>query len=309
MLKIGQINFINCLPINLPLERLGLADDIELEIIEGPPAVLNEKLRNGELDLAPISSYEYLQNKDKYQYLDGISISSKVEADSVLFFCNLEFWAEEKKVIHVTNKSATSVNLLKILLRELYKLNLEEIEFVTFSDNADYDAKLLIGDEALKEDKSKYEEVLDLGAKWYELTKLSDLSSKSQERGLREPARASRNLLAINEGERNDAIGACQAGLPMVFGLWTVNQESEIYKNSELFHLVNKRFCELRDKGLNDFYPDMIIEAYKQTGVSRSVLKKYFDNLDYGFSERHLKSLTLIGQYSNDVSQAPIMLN
>ncbi len=255
-LKVGQINFINCLPINLPLAKLGLGDKIEYEIFNSVPAVLNQKLSLGELDIAPISSYEYLQNKEKYQYLDGISISSKIEADSVLFFCDLDFWQKEKKIIHVTNKSATSVNLLKVLLKELYKFDLSQIRFEIFDEDERYDAKLLIGDEALQKDKSQYEEVIDLGAKWHELT-----------------------------------------GLPMVFGLWTVNKNSELFKSPELFNFVNQRFLELRDMGFNEFYPDMIIEAYKETGLSRTLLKNYFKNLDYGFTDKHKKSLELFESY------------
>lgn len=256
MLKIGQINFINCLPINLPLERLGLGDEIEYEIFNSVPATLNQKLSSGELDLAPISSFEYLQNQDKYQRLEGISISSKIEADSVLFFCNLDFWQKENKIIHVTNKSATSVNLLKVLLKELYKLDMDKIKFETFKDNQNYEAKLLIGDEALKEEKTKYEEVIDLGSKWHELT-----------------------------------------GLPMVFGLWTINKESDLFKNPNLLENINHKLLQLRDKGLNEFYPDMIIEAYKETGINRASLKKYFKNLDYGFTDKHLESLKLFESY------------
>ena len=250
MLRIGQINFINCLPVNLPLERFGLRDDLEYEVVEGSPAFLNEKLKNGELDLAPISSFEYLANKDKYEILDGISISAKDSADSVLFFCDLDFWAKEEKVIHLTNKSATSVNLLKVILKEHYKFDLSQIRFEVFDLNQKYDAKLLIGDEALKEDKTQYEEVIDLGSKWKEIT-----------------------------------------GLPMVFGLWTVNKESELYKDQELFKFINQRFLELRDMGFGTLYPDMIIEAFKQSGLNRSTLKTYFNNLDYSFSKEHKESL------------------
>jgi chorismate dehydratase len=255
-INIGQINFINCLPINLPLARLGLLDNLEYEIFDSVPSDLNQKLFCGELDIAPISSYEYLINKDKYQYLDGISISSKKEADSVLFFCDLAFWSNPNKVIHVTNKSATSVNLLKILIKEFYKFDLSQISFEVFDLNQKYQAKLLIGDEALQEDKTQYEEVIDLGAKWFELT--------------------------------------C---LPMVFGLWTINKSSELFKNQELVKEVNERFLELRDKGFNEFYPDMIIEAFKKTGLSKTVLKKYFSNLDYSFSDKHKESLDFFESY------------
>lgn len=256
-ISLGQINFINCLPVNLPLQKLGLGENVDYEILNTVPAVLNQKLNSGELDIAPISSYEYLSNQDKYKYLDGISISSKIEADSVLFFCDLEFWQKPKKLVHITDKSATSVNLLKVLFKEFYKFDLDEIEFVKFSENARYDAKLLIGDEAMKEDKTGYEEVIDLGAKWYEFT-----------------------------------------GLPMVFGLWTVNKSSNLFQDPDLFDLINKRILELRDRGLNEFLPDVIIEAFRETGLSKTVLRKYFNNLDYSFTDKHKESLALFESFS-----------
>ncbi len=266
MLKIGQINFINCLPVNLPIERNGfgeLGHKYEFEIFNSIPVELNHKLASGELDLAPISSFEYLRKKEYYQYLDGISISSKTKADSVLFFCDLDFWSKENKVIHVTNKSASSVNLLKIILKEHYKFDLNQIRFEVFDLSQKYDAKLLIGDEALREDKTSYEEVIDLGEKWHELT-----------------------------------------GLPMVFGLWTVHKDSEIYKNPDLFKKINDYFLEMRELGFNDLYPDMIIEAFKTTGLNKALLKKYFNNLDYQFTDRHKESLDLFEQYIFELSKS-----
>lgn len=251
-INIGQINFINCLPVNLPLARLGLGKDFDYEVYSSVPSELNQKLASGELDLAPISSFEYLRNKDKYHALKGLGISSKIEADSVLFFCDSGFWSNPNKVIHLTSKSATSVNLLKILLKELYKFDLSQIRFEVFDLNQKYSAKLLIGDEALQEDKTQYSEVIDLGAKWFELT-----------------------------------------GLPMVFGLWTVNKKSELYQNPEILELVNQKFLEFRDMAFKDFYSDMIIEAYKQTGLANSLLAEYFENLEYGFTNEHQNSLEL----------------
>ena len=258
MLKLGQINFINCLPVNMPLARKGLssiAGKFEYEIIEGPPSKLNEMLKNGELDLAPISSYEFLKNRDLYQNLEGISISSKKQADSVLFFCDLEFWNKENKVIHITDKSATSVNLLKIILEKSYGLDISKIEFLKFSENKRYDAKLVIGDEALQE-KEPYEEVIDLGTKWFELT-----------------------------------------NLPMVFAVWAVNKNSALYQDPKLFKAFNEEIAIFKNQSLDELYPDMIIEAYKVSGLSKTLLKQYFRNLDYNFNEKHQESLKLFSQF------------
>lgn len=245
-LKIGQINFINCLPIDYPMSKVALQ---AYEYYSASPSELNAALREGEISLAPISSYEYLSHKDLYDLIPGVSISSKTVADSVLFLFRGKL--EDKKKIYLTDKSASSVNLLKLLLVKKYKLKLDAIEFVTFStDSEDYEAKLLIGDEALKANKQGYTEVLDLGKEWFELT-----------------------------------------NLPMVFGLWTASKKLG-FTETELNKLGNF-FSEMRDKGLNEYFPDIIIEAFKKTGLPKSTLTQYFNNLDYSFTEKHRASLEL----------------
>jgi chorismate dehydratase len=223
-----------------------------------------------ELDLAPISSYEYLKNQDQYEFLDGISISSTRDADSVLVFIqgasgNL-FMARK---IFITDKSASSVNLLKIILVKKYGYNYrdahfynskgETVEFIPFQDNnSNMDIKLLIGDEALIEGSKphQYETVIDLGREWCEL---SD-------------------------------------GLPMVFGVWGLNKQSHLNKDE-----LSKFFISLKQEGLNNYLPDIIVEAYKQTGLAHSILANYFNNLNYDFTEKHQASLDLFEQYLREL--------
>lgn len=246
---LGQINFINCLPVNYPVSKLEL-DSFEFK--DASPAELNLALREGSVDIAPISSYEYLSHKDLYDLIPGICISSKVQADSVLFLYQGEL--QELKEIFITNKSASSVNLLKLLLVKVYGLKLEEIKFTKItSDSNKYTNKLLIGDEALKTTKESYT-VLDLGEEWFKLT-----------------------------------------GLPMVFGLWTASRQAEFSK--EELDKFGGFFCEMRDQGLGEDFPDIIIEAFKRTGLSKASLTQYFNNLDYNFTERHKESLELFETY------------
>ncbi len=251
-IKLGQINFINCLPINLPF-----ADDENevFEIVQGHPTQINELLRSGEIDLAPISSYEYLSNTDKYEVLEGISISSKTQADSVLVFANSEEEIKNAKEIFITDKSATSVNLLKIILEKKFSRDLKDIKFTNFTKNStEYPVKLLIGDEALKEaQQNSYKYVLDLGTAWYELTKL-----------------------------------------PMVFALWCFNKDSLALEH---YNEIQTLILAARDFGLSEALPDVIVEAYKQTGLPKAKLTQYFNNLDYNFTKDHQQSLKLFGRY------------
>ncbi len=202
-IKLGQISFINCLPINYSLSKhleaktLFLGDSTpSFEIFEGVPAELNRKLYAGELDLAPISCFEYLSHKSHYELLANISVSSLVEADSVFFFS--KFPIEELKEINITAKSATAVSLLKVLLVKKYGLKLEKLKFNVFKINENFDNKLLIGDEAML-DAGIYPVKLDLGKEWHELT-----------------------------------------GLPMVFGLWAFNKDFELAASFAKFFMQIK---------------------------------------------------------------------
>lgn len=243
-LKMGRINFINCLPIDYPLSQI---NNEAYDFRDASPAELNKQLRKNEINIAPISSYEYLSHKDIYQLIPKVSISSRNQADSVLFFYRSEL--NNLKQIYLTNKSATSINLLKLVLIKKYGLNLDRIDFVGFDVNStDYQAKLLIGDEALKEKKENYEKVLDLGSEWFEITQL-----------------------------------------PMVFGLWTANKNLG-FSNEEVENL-GCFLAEMRNKGLNELFPDIVIEAYKRTGLPKSLLTSYFNNLDYRFNNEHKNSL------------------
>ncbi len=269
LLRLGEISFVNCLPINYALNRCELRP-FSIQTINSFPADLNQKLRNAELDLAPISSYEYLKNRNQYELIDGLSISSIRDADSVLVFIkgasgNL-FMARE---IFVTNKSASSVNLLKIILvkkygyhyrdNNFYNSRGELVEFIPFIDNNnDMEIKLLIGDEALIENSTahEYETVIDLGREWNEIS----------------------------------------YGLPMVFGVWALNKQSNLDREE-----LSRFFVDLKQKGLNDYFPDLIIEAYKSTGLPKSTLVKYFNNLNYDFTINHQASLELFDTYLREL--------
>lgn len=243
--RLGQISFINTLPIDYPLLLNYSFDDL----IQSYPSKLNHLLKEKYLDLAPISSFEYLCNKDNYSIIDNLSISSKTQADSVIFVTND---LENLSTIYLTNKSATSVALLKIILKKNYSVNLDKINFVNFADNANYPNKLLIGDEALKLPQNQFKYRLDLGEEWYKLTQL-----------------------------------------PMVFALWS------FYKNTNVSNL-ERILLESKDLGLGKNFPDVIVEAFKLTGLSKIKLSEYFSHLDYDFKEKHKESLRIFEAYAKD---------
>jgi chorismate dehydratase len=153
VLRLGRIAYVNMAPVFFRL-------DADVEQVAGVPTDLNRALLDGEVDVAPISSIEYARHADKLRLLPRLCVSSEGAVDSIQLVtkCPLARVA----TVAVTPESATSVVLTKVLL--------PHAEHVAF--DAEADAKLLIGDAALRsafEDPTPHH---DLGKLWLERTGL-----------------------------------------------------------------------------------------------------------------------------------------
>jgi len=183
MIRLGQISYINCEIFNYPIKKLLKSAEyssLGIHVIEGVPSHLNNLFLAGEIDVAPISSFAYLGGDTKL--LKKLSISSFGKVQSVLFFINEDMAEIKAKLdsgtrhkIYLSSESASSVALLKILLKEKYLFNLQNLDFISFSgEGRDLPNKLLIGDLALKElcrgRESYYKRTLDLGEEWFDFT-------------------------------------------------------------------------------------------------------------------------------------------
>ena len=165
--NIGQVDFINCLPINLPIE-LGEVN-VNAKIISGVPSELNQMILKGEIDIAPVSSITFLENKDKLIPIGDLCISSDGPADSVLLFSQFPIEELGGAKIRLSNASATSNKLLEIIFKEFLKIN----AMFDIKDK-EYHAHLLIGDHALLEYSKMPRNVFiyDLGSLWKKYTGL-----------------------------------------------------------------------------------------------------------------------------------------
>jgi len=153
MIRLGRISYANMAPVFFRVEA-------EYEEITGVPTELNRRLIAGDLDIAPISSIEYARHADSLRLLPRLCVSSEGAVDSIQLVSKLPL--EEIRSVAVTPESATSVVLTKVLLPHADHVPL----------GADADAKLLIGDAALKsafEDPTPHH---DLGRLWLERTGL-----------------------------------------------------------------------------------------------------------------------------------------
>jgi chorismate dehydratase len=153
VIRLGRISYVNMAPLFFGL-------DADVEEVAGVPTELNAALLDGRLDLAPISSIEYARNADRLRVLPRLCVSSEGAVDSIQLVSRAPL--ERVRSVAVTPESATSAVLVRVLLPDAEHVPLEE----------DADAKLLIGDAALKsmfEDPTPHH---DLGRLWLERTGL-----------------------------------------------------------------------------------------------------------------------------------------
>ena len=153
MIRLGRISYVNMAPV---FHRLA----VDVEEVHGVPTELNARLLAGEIDLAPISSIEYARNADRLRILPRLCVSSEGAVDSIQLVSRTPL--EQIDSVAVTPESATSVVLTKVLL--------PDVRLVAMDKKAE--ARLLIGDAALRsafEDPTPH---YDLGRLWLERTGL-----------------------------------------------------------------------------------------------------------------------------------------
>jgi chorismate dehydratase len=156
--RVGSVPYLN----TVPLTR-GLDEQIRFV----PPSQLAEMLRRDELDAGLVSITAALF-EDRYDILDGIAIASLGEVFSV--FLAHKRPIEEARIIEYDPASLASVALLQVLLAER-GLRPEFKPLTRAPEEADY--VLLIGNPAIDFRRGSHErQIFDLGAAWYDLTRL-----------------------------------------------------------------------------------------------------------------------------------------
>ena len=259
MLRIGCVKYVNA----RPLIR-GWPGDVELDY----PSALCQRLANGELDVALVSSFEYLRNP-VYRIVDDVSISSDGPVYSVVVAYCGEFPSVEE--IALDPASQTSVNLLRCVLSEL-GLTPRFVSGVLGSAGcqsatgrirrgepavggslaATSRARLLIGDQAIHFRHKHIGEFQfwDLGEQWKKLT-----------------------------------------GLPFVYALWLIRPEVTDAKS------IAERLRKLRNENLASL-DDLIAEAAAGVDgpgnrkMTREFLARYYHkHLRFGFGEREKQGL------------------
>ncbi len=272
MIRIGEINYLNVYPIFYFLKKEAAKKESELNFISfksGTPAFLNKSLKNGFIDLSPSSSFYYIENYKNSLLFKNISISSKKKVNSIFLFSpkKIEDFSDTE-TIYITPETLTSVNLLKVLFAEFYKLDINKMNFVImlsnenieFTGNAGLDLRkiyLHIGDKAI-EYKKIYENVFnysyDLAAIWYNFT-----------------------------------------GLPFVFALFIIRKDS--YENNKNeFNLLYKYLIKSKDKAvlnLDEIAQEILKNPSYKFITYNELINYWTDCLSFDLSEKEIEGFML----------------
>ena len=259
-LRIGQVDYINCLPVYHALEEGMLVENLEL--VKGTPASLNKMFLNGDLDITPISSIEYARHNKQCVILPNLSISADGKVESILFFSRSPVTELEGRNISVTTSSATSVALLRILFEHYYHVQAElrpaQPDLDAMLDSSD--GALLIGDDAmLARNKLQRENkdllVTDLGQAWKNFT-----------------------------GEK------------MVYAVWVVHANLAA-KQPDTVERIRNLFLESRAMGLAN-REKLVQKAHRRAQLPRDLINNYLETIHHDLGEDERRALLLFFDYA-----------
>jgi chorismate dehydratase len=262
--RVGCVKYLNARPL-----IHGWPGNVEFD----HPSVLCERLAKGELDVALVSSFEFLRNPI-YRIVDSVSISSDGPVYSVVVAYRGEFSNIEE--IELDPASETAANLLRCLLAQLKarlsgNIDLQSVRpagLQPVGRNAAENisagrtgrmpmfhpsnrARLIIGDQAIRfrQEHAGACRFWDLGEQWKKLT-----------------------------------------GLPFVYALWLIRPEVPNAKS------IAQRLRELRDKNLADIaaiVSDAVADAaHNKQAITQEFLDRYYhEYLRFGFGAREKQGL------------------
>ncbi len=256
VLRIGRFFYSNLFPIFYMLEKH--ADCSAYRFIEGVPSFLNREIREGRIDVSPSSSIEYLRNKDRYDLIEGHSISSSGPVGSIFLFSKRPIEALGNVTIFTSSQSETSVAMIQIVLKKFLKT---DCTFISTSEPIEKvlvhaEAYMLIGDDALRESlKWPALNIYDLGDLWYKHT-----------------------------------------GLPSVFALWIVRREC-LTDKKELVAGFKSDLDSAKVAALGDL-ETVAVASPLGSYLSKKELVSYWRGISYDFGEDHRKGLDLFRSYA-----------
>ncbi len=166
--KVSAISYLNTVPFIYGIKSSKIYEDIELQL--NYPSMCAQKLINDEVDIALVPIV-VLKSYSSFNIVSEYCISADGSVDTVCLYSNVSL--NEIDNIYLDYQSKTSVELLKILCKEYWKIspNLKNSKNGFEEKVKDNTAALIIGDRAFSvNDKYKY--VFDLSEIWKQMTGL-----------------------------------------------------------------------------------------------------------------------------------------
>jgi aminodeoxyfutalosine synthase len=166
---VGKIPYLNSIPFYANFEQR------QFKILPVVPRRMGILGEQGGVDAGPFSLMDYFRQEETMEAM-GWCIATRDQVKSVMLFSKEGWLGLNGKRIGISDDSATSVKLLKVLLEKKYGVKaIYERLHGGVNDHSMYDAVLLIGDEALRRNKhglDGFELVFDLAREWYDWQKL-----------------------------------------------------------------------------------------------------------------------------------------
>jgi len=166
---VGKIPYINSVPFYHHFERR------QFKVLPVTPRRMGILARMGQLDAGLFSLVDFLSQRESLTLLP-YCIATRDQVKSVLLFSNHGWRDLAGKRIGITDDTATSIRLLQVILEKKYLVRAEFIRLHSgVNSYDDFDAVLLIGDDALRHRKAglqNFELVYDLATEWYDWQKL-----------------------------------------------------------------------------------------------------------------------------------------
>jgi len=167
-MKLGHIDYLNCYPFYFhAFERQPLKG---IKIFSDYPSALNKMMKQGKLDMSPISSATCADMSDHVFVLPDFCLSSIGYVGSVILASKVPIEDLNGRKVGVTRASHTSVVLLKVLLKKYYKLEPLYVQTEPRPELKDMDAALVIGNDAMVKTSGPAPYIYDLGDLWLRKT-------------------------------------------------------------------------------------------------------------------------------------------
>ena len=173
MLKVGALHFTNAYPLFFALHRKIIPND--LSISWGTPIEINDMLNRGEVDVAMISSVDFLNHRFSYILLSDLGIAGTEQILSVRLFFKGDKLKLHNSPLFVPALSATSAHLIQKICSNFWHVK-PHLQPYPCPPKELFEQELpflLIGDLCLEHHAQQSHSSIDLAKVWNDATKKS----------------------------------------------------------------------------------------------------------------------------------------